>query len=81
MCIRDSSWGDGITFVPGDAEQLNFDGKYDLIISSSTIQWFEDTESFLKKIEKNVSENGVIAISDVYKRQLQHHKLLYFVQH
>ena len=42
---------------------MNFDGKYDLIISSSTIQWFEDIESFLRKIEKNLSENGIIAIS------------------
>ncbi len=70
------SWGDGITFVPGDAEQLNFDGKYDLIISSSTIQWFEDTESFLKKIEKNLSENGVIAISTFGSDNLKEIKTL-----
>lgn len=71
-----SLWEDSVIFVPGDAEQLNFDGKYDLIISSSTIQWFEDIDSFLRKIEKNLSENGIIAISTFGSDNLKEIKTL-----
>lgn len=50
-------------FVAGDAEQENFSGPYDLIVSSSTIQWFTDLEKFLKRISSRLSNSGTIAFS------------------
>ena len=64
LCEIDKSrLPEGVVFLPGDAEQLPFAGTYNLIASSSTVQWFRDIPSFLKKIEKNLAEHGTLALS------------------
>ena len=50
-------------FIAGDAESVEFDGQYDLIVSASTIQWFVDLEKFLQRIAGHLSENGTLAFS------------------
>lgn len=51
------------TFLIGDAQKLVFPSGMDLILSSSTIQWFEDTPEFFRKIEKNLSAQGCFFFS------------------
>ncbi len=54
---------DGIKFIPGDMESIVFPEKYDLITGSSSIQWLTDLPLFLKKIDQNLAEKGLLAIS------------------
>lgn len=52
-------------FLKGDAELLveNLKDKFDLIASSSAMQWFSDTDRFLKNCSRLVSRDGVVALS------------------
>lgn len=50
-------------FLKGDAEELTFPNQLDLVISSSTIQWFQNPEIFIKGIGKNINPGGYLAIS------------------
>ena len=63
-------------FIPGDAEKIVFSETYDLIASSSAIQWFTDLETFLRKIEKNLASGGVIAFSTFGINNLQEIKTI-----
>lgn len=47
----------------GDIEEIQIPNNLDIIVSSSTLQWLNDLNMFLKTVEKNLSENGVIALS------------------
>jgi trans-aconitate methyltransferase len=40
---------DSHTFICGDAELIDFPAGIDLIVSSSTVQWFEDLSGFAEK--------------------------------
>lgn len=61
-CITGFPYG-SCRFIAGDAEKMDFEGRYDLIVSASTIQWFTDLEDFLKRITGNLSDNGTLALS------------------
>ena len=37
-----------VEFICADAEEMDFDKKYDLIISNATFQWFNNLENTLK---------------------------------
>ena len=50
-------------FWAGDAEKIDFEREYDLIVSASTIQWFTDLNGFLKRISGKLSNDGNIAFS------------------
>lgn len=50
-------------FVAGDAEQTEFNGSYDLMVSASAVQWFTDLEGFLKRISTRLSDTGTLAFS------------------
>lgn len=50
-------------FINDDAENYYFDRDFDIILSSSAIQWFKRPDLFLKNIEKNLKDSGLIAIS------------------
>ncbi len=52
-----------IIALPGDAELIDFPIKLDLIISSSTIQWFEDVETFFHKANKFLGDNSYFIFS------------------
>ena len=46
-------------FLVGDAESLDFPGKFDLIASASTVQWMKDLPHFFHKVSSSLSPNGV----------------------
>ena len=41
-----------VSFLPGDAEALDFPAETDLITSCSTLQWFNDPGAFLTRCTK-----------------------------
>ncbi|MEA3317869.1 MAG: methyltransferase domain-containing protein, partial [Bacteroidota bacterium] len=50
-------------FLPGDAENLNFENNLDLIISTSTFQWFNDFNTFITKAYNSLSPGGTLAFT------------------
>ena len=45
-------------FLVGDAEKMEFPGRFDLIASASTLQWMKDLPLFFKKIAAALSPEG-----------------------
>jgi malonyl-ACP O-methyltransferase BioC len=58
-----TSLNPNIKFLGGDVEQLNLPAPLDLIISSSTFQWFNNLEAFLKKSYDALNSNGYLVFS------------------
>lgn len=50
-------------FFVGDAEQIPLPSNLDVIISSSTFQWFEDIQSFFRKITTILNSEGLFAFA------------------
>ena len=50
-------------FVPGDAQCLDFPGRFDAIASASVVQWFSDLSAFAKKCANALAKGGVLALS------------------
>lgn len=63
-------------FVEGDAEQIQFPEKFDLVISSSVIQWFRYPARFLASISKSMNGNGLLAVSTFGKENFREIKTL-----
>ena len=55
--------GTKVQFEMGDAEKIPFPKLCDLIISASTIQWFENLHDFFIKCHTSLNNNGILAIS------------------
>ncbi len=51
--------GPSCRFLPGDAEQLAFPGKYDLIASASAVQWMKHLPAFFEKLAGCLAPGGV----------------------
>ena len=51
------------TFISGDAEQLLFPGKYDLIASASVFQWMKHPEKFLHRLSGLLADKGILLFS------------------
>ncbi len=51
----------GARFIACDGEHI--DGSYDLIASSSAIQWFDNVQEFIGRAGKMVNSGGYIALS------------------
>lgn len=51
------------SFIPGDAEEIPFPSGLDLVISSSTFQWFNNLKRFFKRISGLLNRDGYIAFS------------------
>lgn len=62
---------DKIIFSPGDAEQLPFPSGQDLIMSCSTLQWFNDPEKFFEKCSSLLVHDGYLAFSTFGKKNMQ----------
>lgn len=45
-------------FLVGDAEKMEFPGRFDLIASASAIQWMKDLPLFFEKIAMHLSPKG-----------------------
>lgn len=52
-----------IKFLGGDIESMNLPDSLDLIISSSTFQWFNNLDGFLAKIHKVLKPEGLLVFS------------------
>lgn len=52
-----------IHFIVGDAENTEFPLEQDLVCSCSALQWFANTEAFLKKTASLLKKDGLLAIS------------------
>ncbi len=63
-------------FYAEDAEKAEFAGKYDLIVSSSVFQWFDDIPAFLKKIKQSLSPGGLFAFSTFGQENMKEIKAL-----
>ena len=52
-----------VSFLPGDAEALDFPAETDLITSCSTLQWFNDPGAFLTRCHQVLMADGLLAFS------------------
>jgi len=52
-----------VEFIMGDAEKLQFRAYNNLIISASTVQWFENLPSFFEKMQSILTTNGIFAFT------------------
>lgn len=60
-----------VSFLPGDAEQIDFPGEQDLIISCSALQWFTDPAKFFDKCASLLVPGGYLAFSTFGKRNME----------
>jgi malonyl-ACP O-methyltransferase BioC len=51
------------TFLPGDAQTLAWPGQFDVIVSSSAVQWFDDLRAFAKRCAAVMPKGGILAVS------------------
>ncbi len=65
-----------ISFIEGDAEQVDLGEGYDLIVSSSAIQWFHEPKAFLSSLMPRLNNGGVLLISSFGKDNLHEIKSL-----
>lgn len=59
------------TFLPGDAQTLQWPGTFDAIFSASAVQWFDDLAAFAKRCATLLPQKGLIAISSFGPQTLQ----------
>jgi len=67
-CIKNLS--PKIRFLKGDLEKVELSQKYDLIISSSTLQWCSDFNKTIKKLRSYLTPEGHLIISIFGKKNL-----------
>ena len=51
------------TFLPGDAQTLQWPGQFDVIVSSSAVQWFDDLRAFATRCAAVLPKDGILAVS------------------
>ncbi|MFA8436688.1 MAG: malonyl-ACP O-methyltransferase BioC [Marinifilaceae bacterium] len=52
-----------LEFLPGDVEKIDLPKPLDLVVSSSTFQWFQHLDSFLDKLHDSLQPGGILAFS------------------
>lgn len=52
-----------VSYLIGDAEQIDLGRGYDLIVSASALQWFHDPRAFLKGLSERLRPEGVLLLS------------------
>ncbi|WP_294089857.1 malonyl-ACP O-methyltransferase BioC [uncultured Actinobacillus sp.] len=60
----------------GDAEQEHFGIGYDLVISASAVQWFENEANFLKKMANTLNDDGILLFNTFSSKNLYEIKCL-----
>jgi malonyl-ACP O-methyltransferase BioC len=53
----------GLTFIPGDAEEIALPRSLDLVISSASFQWLEDLPGFVERLAEYSNPGGILAFS------------------
>ncbi len=69
-------FAEAIHFIEGDAERVDLGQGYDLVVSSSAIQWFHEPKAFLSSLLPRLIEGGVLLISSFGKDNLHEMKSL-----
>ncbi|MDR1886941.1 MAG: malonyl-ACP O-methyltransferase BioC [Prevotellaceae bacterium] len=59
------------TFIGGDAQSVDFPDKIDLLVSSSTLQWFDNLDVFADKAHRSLSPKGYMFLSAFGKNNLK----------
>ncbi|MCT4593539.1 MAG: malonyl-ACP O-methyltransferase BioC [Anaeromicrobium sp.] len=54
---------DKVNFICGDIESMDLEGKYDLIISNATFQWFNNLKDTVDKLHNLLTPHGIILFS------------------
>ncbi|PAB59744.1 malonyl-ACP O-methyltransferase BioC [Anaeromicrobium sediminis] len=52
-----------VNFICGDIESMDLEGKYDLIISNATFQWFNNLKETVDKLHDLLTPHGIILFS------------------
>ena len=60
-----------ISFLPGDAEQIDYPTSLDLILSCSVMQWFTTPEKFFLRSGKALKQNRLLVLSTFGKETLR----------
>jgi len=50
-------------FIKGDAEEIDYPTQIDVVLSSSTIQWFKNKQLFFDKVFSSLNPDGIFAFS------------------
>ena len=53
----------GVEFITGDAENISFKERFDLIASNACLQWLENLENSLLKYKDWLEDNGMLCFS------------------
>lgn len=64
------------TYLPGDAEQTEFPGTYDLIASASALQWFASPETFVRRAVEMLRPGGLLLFNTFGQWNLKEVKAL-----
>ena len=63
LCQKNLLPAGKVTFLAGDIETIGLPSQYDLIISSSTLQWVHNLPLLCRKLARHCSAHGTLAIS------------------
>lgn len=55
--------GQSTDFIPGNAEEIDFPGRFDLIASASAFQWMKEPRLLLHKLAERLTPNGILAFN------------------
>lgn len=54
---------DQISFISGDAENIELPNNLDLIISNASFQWISDLSEFFKNLHSRMNKDGILAFT------------------
>lgn len=74
--FQNESFLNSIEWCIGDAEQISFPTRLDVIASSSAFQWMHDLDLVLNKSQQALQEKGYLCFSTFGKQNLQEIKAL-----
>ncbi len=63
LLICKDEFGSQVHYLQGDAQELNFSTRYDLIIGCASFQWFENLEESLKRLKAYLKPQGILAFA------------------
>ncbi|WP_373742143.1 malonyl-ACP O-methyltransferase BioC [Neisseria sp.] len=57
-------------YLCGDAETLDFGSGYDVVVSASAVQWFEDKERFVRRCARMLDSDGLLLFNTFSENNL-----------
>ena len=68
VCRKTGRLSERVLFLAGDIETVDLPSRYDLILSSSTLQWVHDLPRLCAKLARHLNPGGLLAIA-LYGRE------------